>query len=155
MVACVTLILVTTVWLFTSSSSKIPGVIFLGDTNDVTGILTASYESSNVTHSGFAILRADNLTGRDFLCYIGPVIIGAQSNKMQHSRTGDFRLPAGASVTFAVPAPDVRGTWQCGLYLFPKRHLSRWQFEMYRLAQRCRLYDIDKPWFTMSPEIQR
>ena len=143
------------VWLFTFSSSKRPGVILLGYTNDVTGILVASYESSNVAHSGFAIFRADNPSGQDFLCYIGPVIIGAQSNRMQHASTGDFTLPAGASVTFAVPAPGVRGSWRCGLNLFPKRHLSRWRYELYRLAQRCRLYDFDKPWFTVSPEIER
>lgn len=154
-VACLALSLITAAWLFTSASSKRPSLILLGYTNDVIGILTTSYESSNVAHSSFAIFRADNPTAGDFLCYIGPVIIGVQSNRMQHAQTGDFRLPAGESIMFAVPAPDVRGSWQCGLYLFPKRHLLRWQHELYQLAHRCGLYNIDKPGFIVSQEIQR
>src|SRR5436309_15865161 len=112
-----------------------------------------SYDNSNVAHSGFAMFRAHNPTRHDFLCYIGPVIVGGQSNRMQHAQTGDFTLPSGGSVSFAVPAPDVRGTWQCGLYLYRKRHLSRLQYELFRLAERCGLYKYDKPRFAVSPEI--
>src|SRR5213596_2594221 len=118
-----------------SNGEAIP-ITLLGYTNDVTGILMTSYENSNSAHSGFAVFRADNPTRHDFLCYIGPVIVGGQSNRMQHAQTGDFTLPSGGSVSFAVPAPDVRGTWQCGLYLYRKRHLSRLQYELFRLAER-------------------
>src|ERR1041384_145437 len=66
-VACLLLVVVGALWLFASSSPNDPSVILLGFTNNATGILTASYESSNVTHSGFAIFRAENLTAHDFL----------------------------------------------------------------------------------------
>ena len=155
-VACLALVLITAVWLF--AASRGPGVIpviLLGYTNDVTGILTVSYEATNVAHSGFTVFRAHNPTRRDFLCYIGPVIVGATSNRMTHAQTGDFNLPSGASVTFAVPAPDVRGTWQCGLYLYPKRHYSRWHYELVRFTERCGLGGFEKPWVTACPEIVR
>ncbi|MCU1291236.1 MAG: hypothetical protein JWP08_86 [Bryobacterales bacterium] len=155
-VACLALVLIITAWWF--GASTMPGAIpvtLLGYTNDVTGIFTVIYDATNVAHSGFAVFRTHNPTRHDFLCYVGPVIAGGQSNRMQHAQTGDFTLPAGASITFAVPAPDIRGNWQCGLYLFRRQHLSRLRYECLRLAQRCGLYDFDKPSFTVSPEIER
>ncbi|MEY2407558.1 MAG: hypothetical protein QOF48_228 [Verrucomicrobiota bacterium] len=152
---CLALLVAAAVWLFISSSSRQIPVTLLGYTNDVTGILAASYEATNIAHSGFAMFRVQNPTGRDFLCYIGPVIVGTRSNRMQHAQAGDFSLAAGASVIFAVPVPEVRGPWQCGLYLFPERHYSRLHYAVVRFRERCGLGGFEKPWFATSPEIVR
>jgi len=149
----------TAVWSFTSSSSTRPGaeipVTLLGYTNDVTGILTAPYATTNIPHAGFAVFRAHNPTRRNFFCYIGPVFFRGESIQMLHSQSGDFEFPPGATVIFAVPVPNIRGAWQCGVVLIHKRHYSRWQFALVRFAQRCGLDRSEQSWFAASPEIVR
>jgi hypothetical protein len=151
------IILGTAVWLFTSSSSSRPGLriplTLLYYTNDVTGIPTGSYATSNVAHSGFAVFRAHNPTRRDFFCYIGPVFFGDGQIDLRRSQSGDFDLPPGATVTFAVPAPDIPKAWRCGVVLCHKRTYSRLQFAVVRLAERCGLDRSENPWFAVSPEI--
>jgi hypothetical protein len=127
----------------------------LGYTNDVTRMLAASYATTNVAHTGFAVFSVHNPTRRDFFCYIGPVFFRDESIQLRHAQSGDFDLPPGATVTFAVPVPDTREPWRCGLVLCHKRQYSRLQFALVRFAERCGLHRSERSWFAASPEIVR
>ncbi len=147
------------VCLFAFSSTTRPGaqipVTLLGYTNDVTGIPTARYTTANVAHSGFAVFRVHDPTRRDFFCHIGPVFLPDGQIDLRRSQSGDFDLPRGATVTFAVPVPDIPQAWRCGVVLCHRRNYSRWKFQLVRLAQRCGLDRSDRPWFAASPDVVR
>lgn len=137
-----------------SGRVEIP-ITLVGYTNDVTGIPTTSYATSNLAHSGFAMFRVHNPTRDSFLCYIGPLTVGTTKIQPRETQVGDFELSPGAAVTFAVPAPETRDAWRCGVVLYRKRHLSRWKYEVFRFAKRWGLYDYEKPLYAGGPEIVR
>jgi hypothetical protein len=68
----------------------------------------------------------------------------------------DFQLLPGGAVTFAVPTPDIRGKWQCGLALTHIRNYKyRWQYDTLVFAQRCGLHFGEAGQFVASEEIVR
>lgn len=156
---CVAFILGMTAWLISPSwrghrSAQIP-VTLLGYTNDVTGLVTTSYTTTNIASSGFAVFRIHNPTRRTFFGYIGPIFFQDGQIDLHRSPSGDFDLSPGTSVTFAVPAPDTGKAWQCGVILCHAQNYPRWQYALVRFAERCGLDLSDKPWFTASSEIVR
>jgi hypothetical protein len=146
-------------WQLASAPSKWRGaeipVTLLGFTNQVTGILVASYATTNMAHRDFAVFSIHNPTRRDFFCYLGPIFFRDQSIQLCHAQSGAFDLPPGATVTFAVPAPDTREAWRCGVVLCHRRTYSPWMFALVRFAQRCGFDRSEKPWFAASSEIVR
>lgn len=146
---------------------------FVGYTNDVTGIPLFGYDTNNVSHAGFAVLRANNASQNTFSGYVGPIVMhraevaepeviplqGALQTAASNSVPvigHDFQLLPGASVTFAVPAPDFHGKWQCGLSLTHIRNYKyRWQLNAVVLAQRCGFHFWEEGQFIMSSEIVR
>lgn len=148
----------TVVWLLASPSKRrgaeIP-ITLLGYTNDVTGILAASYATTDIAHTGFAVFSVHNPTRRDFFCYIGPVFFQDHNIPLRHAQLGDFDLPPGATVTFAVPLPDTRDAWRCGLQLCHRRNYPQWKYQLVRFAQRWGLDRPERTWFAVSPEIAR
>ena len=165
----------TAAWLFTCALGERPGtkvsVTLLGYTNDVAGIPVFGYAASNVMHSGFTLFSAHNPTRSHFACFLNCVIVGqagtgkaeviplkgdlhsAQTNKT--SLTGeDFQLPPGATVTFSVPTPDARGTWQCLLNLIHVSYYEhRWQYEAVLFAERLGLHFFEQGQTVASREI--
>ena len=156
---CLVAILGSAVWLFVSSPPKRRGaeipVTLVGYTNDVTGILTARYKDTSAAHSRFAMFRIRNPTRRDFFCYIGPVFWDGGQADARPSQSGDFDLPPGVDVTFAVPVPDTNKAWRCGVVLCHRYNYPRWKFELVRFAKRCGLDRSEPSWFAVSPEIVR
>ena len=165
----------TAAWLFACALSNRAGtevsVTLLSYTNDVAGIPVFGYTASNVMHSGFAIFSAHNPTRSHFACFLNCIIVrqagtgrtevvrlkgdlySAQTNKT--SLTGeDFQLPPGATVTFSVPTPDARGTWQCLLSLIHVRYYERrWQYEAVLFAERLGLHFFEQGQTVASREI--
>jgi hypothetical protein len=156
----------TVAWLFTCALRDRAGakvsVALLGYTNQVTGIPVFGYAGSNVVHSGFALFRAHNPTRSHFACFLNCIVMhqagtgkseviplkgslhSAQTNKTPLSGE-DFQLPPGAMVTFSVPTPDARGTWQCLLNLNHVYHYKhRWQYEAVVFAERLGLHFGDQ-----------
>ena len=143
----------------------------LGYTNNPTGIPTFGYAGSNVTHSGFAVLSARNPTRSHFACFLNGIYLrqagsgqgefiplqgtlySAQMNKTAPNGR-DFDLLPGATLTFAVPVPDARGTWQCLLNLIHVRNYKhRWQFQAVVFAQRLGLHFGEQGKVVSSTEI--
>jgi hypothetical protein len=161
------------VWQFAPSTWMQISVTFVGYTNDVTGISLFGYATSNVSHAGFAVFRAHNSTRSTFSCYVGPILMhraGAaegESIELQgtlHTASSrgipiaghDFKLSPVTTVTFAVPAPDLHGKWQCGLSLTHIRNYKyHWQYATVAFAQRCGFHFGEKGQFAWSEEIVR
>ena len=147
----------TTIWATLRSNNvrtRLP-VTLIGYTNDVTGITTALYADTNVSHVDFAVFRIDNSTTRYFFCYIGPVFSKNWSVQCQPSNfSGDFNLAAGESVRFAVPVPDGREKWQCAVVLC---HTDQGQSRARALvAKTSRLIGMERTprsWVAVSEEI--
>lgn len=148
-----------TAWLIFPSSWSRPGakipVTLPGYTNDVTGLMTTSYTTTNIASSGFAVFRIHNPTRRTFFGYIGPIFFQDGQIDLDRLQSGPFNLSPRASVTFAVPAPDIQKAWQCGLIPCQTQNYPRWQYALVRFAERCGFDLSDKPWFTASSEIVR
>ena len=165
-------LLAIAVWLSAPSSSQI-SVTLVGYTNDATGIPLFGYATSNVPHTGFAVFRAHNSTRSTFACYIVPILMRrtgsaegetiALQGTLQTAASRnipiaghDFELAPKGDVTFAVPAPDVRGKWQCGLSLTHIRNYKyHWQYATVVFAQRCGFHFGERGQFAMSEEIVR
>jgi hypothetical protein len=171
------ILLVVAFWLFTSSitpaSSGRISVTFVGYTNDATGIPLFGYATSNVSHAGFAVLRAHNLSQSTFSGYVGPILIhrtaatGGEVIRLKGAlQTAavrgtpiighDFQLSPGAVVIFAVPAPDFHGKWQCGLsvtHIYNYRY--QWELDAVVFAQQCGFHFGEGGQFAMSTEIVR
>ena len=146
------------VWLLVGSPAR-PGaeipVTLLGYTNDSSGLLTARYADSNIAHRGYAIFQIDNPTRRDFFCYIGPVFFSDGQIDLRKSQSGDFGFPPGESVKFAVPVPDTKKPWRCGVVLCHVGHPTRWRAALMRLVERCGLDRPERSWFAVSTEISQ
>ncbi len=146
-------------------------VALVGYTNDVAGIPVFGYVASNVVHSGFTLFSAHNPTRSHFACFLNCIILrqagtgkaeviplkgslhSAQTNKTPLSGE-DFQLPPGGTVTFSVPTPDARGTWQCLLslnHVYYYKH--RWQYEAVVFAERLGLLFGDAGQTVASREI--
>ena len=167
------ILLASAVWFVTPSSSTEISVTFVGYTNDVTGIPLFGYAVSNVTHAGFAVLRAHNASRSTFSGYVGPILMhrvgtaeaevitlkGALETAAMRGTpiTGhDLQLSPGAVVTFAVPAPDFQCKWQCGLSVTHIRNYKyRWQYEAVIFAQGCGFHFGEGGRLAMSKEIVR
>src|SRR5262249_20056025 len=139
LIASTLLIFGAGIWLLASLSwNRRPGanipVTLVAFTNSVTDIPTASYSSTNVAYSSYAVFRIQNPTRRDFFCYIGPIFFRDGQIDLRSPPSGDFDLPPGATATFAVPAPDIPSAWQCGVVLCHKRQYSRLQFALIKFA---------------------
>ena len=165
----------TAAWLFTCALPKRPGaevaITLLGYTNEVAGIPVFGYAASNVVPSGFALFSAHNPTRSHFACYLSCIILrqagtgkaeviplkgalhSAQTNKTPLN-LGDFQLLPGTTVTFSVPVPDARGTWQCLLSLVHVRKYKHvWQSKAVVFAQRLGLHFGEKGQLVSSREI--
>ncbi len=166
----------TAAWLFTRALRERAGakvsVTLLGYTNDVAGIPVFGYAASNVTHSGFALFSAHNPTRSHFACFLNCIIVRQAGTgkaeviplkrSLYSARTSttplsgeDFQLPPGATVTFSVPAPGARGTWQCLLNLTHVYDYNKhpWQYEAVVFAQRLGLHFGEQGETVASPEI--
>lgn len=149
-----TILLGIAIWLSAPTSSIRVSVTLVGYTNDASGNPLFGYASSNVSQSGLEVFRAHNGTRGSFICEVGQIFaqstgsdeveiitMGPPRTAATRVATGirnDFELVPGATVQFAVPAPDLRGMWQCRLSLISFRNYKqRWQYNIAELGMRC------------------